>query len=407
MKRKESVDKSYTTIAGCCTGAMVQKKKRPKETESFLPSGVREIPLFYPPKQDVEVMVQELRDTLESRWWGQGPKVDRFEKEFGNLLGNKYCAFVNSGTAALHLAYVLAGVKPKDEVIVPVLTCTATCHPILLLGAKPVFADIRTDTLTANPEDVEKKITDKTKAIVVVHLGGLVEDVKKFRQLSRKYDIPIIEDGAQALGASNIGYGDFTCYSFQAIKHLTTGDGGMLVVKKASDYRKAKRLRWFDIDREAKANRKWQAWDRRGITFDQEVPGYKYQGNDIAASIGLAGLKTVQQTLTHRRILAAEYRKLLADCSAVEMLKDGDTSNWLFMVKVKGNRDDFAEYLLTYGVDTNVAHIRNDIFKVFGGKRADLPGMNEIESQYICLPLNDWVNIEDVRYICKLVAEWI
>jgi dTDP-4-amino-4,6-dideoxygalactose transaminase len=271
------------------------------------------------------------------------------------------------------------------------------------LGAKPVFADIRPDTLTMDPADVEKKITKETKAIVVVHLGGLVEDVGKFRSLSRRYDIPIIEDAAQALGARRLGYGQYTCYSFQAIKHLTTGDGGMLVVKKAAEYARAKRLRWFDIDREAKKNRKWQAWDRRGITFDQEVPGYKYQGNDIAASLGLAGLKTVRGTIDHRRQLAAEYRRLLAGCRAVELLKDGDTSNWLFMVKVKGSRDDLAEYLLRHGVETNVAHIRNDIFRVFGGKRLNLPGMNEVEHQYICLPLNDWVKMKDVRYICKLL----
>ena len=362
------------------------------------------IPLFYPPKQNVKEMIAELRDTLTSRWWGQGPKVDKFEKEFGRRFGHKYCVFVNSGTAALHLAYNLAGVGPGDEAIVPVLTCTATSHPLLLLGAKPVFADIRPDTLTMDPDDAERKITDKTKAIVPVHLGGQVEDDAKFRRLSKKYGIPIVEDAAQALGAGKIGDGEYTCYSFQAIKHLTTGDGGMLVVKKASDYAKAKRLRWFDIDREAKANRKWQAWDRRGITFDQEVPGYKYHGNDIAASIGLAALKTVRKSIAHRRKLAAEYRKLLSGCQAVDLLNDGDSAHWLFMVKVKGSRDDFAEYLLKHGVETNVAHIRNDIFRVFGGKRLDLPGMNAVEFQYLCLPLNDWVRVEDVHKICKLLT---
>jgi perosamine synthetase len=367
------------------------------------PGEVRMIPLFYPPTQDVNKMVSELRETLKSRWWGQGPKVEKFEKEFGRMFRHKYSVFVNSGTASLHLAYVLAGVGPGDEVIVPVLTCTATCHPILLLGAKPVFADIREDTLTVDPEDVERKITDKTKAVVVVHFGGLVEDVKKFRRLSRKFRIPIIEDGAQGLGARDIGYGNYTCYSFQAIKHLTTGDGGMLVVKNSADFRRAKRIRWFDIDREAKKNRKWQAWDRRGITFDQEEPGYKYHGNDIAASIGLAGLKTVRNSILHRRKLAAEYRRLLSGCPSVELLKDGDSAHWLFMVKVRGSRDDFADYLLKNGVETNVAHIRNDIFGVFGGKRLELPVMNAVEFQYLCLPLNDWVSIDDVRYVCKLI----
>jgi dTDP-4-amino-4,6-dideoxygalactose transaminase len=364
------------------------------------------IPLFYPPKQDVEEMLRELRDTLESRWWGQGPKAARFEQEFGAMFGHEYCAFVNSGTAALHLAYVLAGVGRGDEVIVPVLTCTATCHPILLLGATPVFADIRPDTLTVDPADVERKITPRTRAIVAVHLGGLVEDVEPLRRLSERHGIPIIEDAAQALGARQVGYGTYTCYSFQAIKHLTTGDGGMLVVKTAEDYTRAKRLRWFDIDREAKANRNWQAWDRRGITFDQEHPGYKYHGNDIAAAIGLAGLKTIRGALEHHHRLAAEYRRLLGDSKAVELLKDGDSADWLFMVKVTGSRDDLAEFLLNHQVETNVAHLRNDVFQVFGGKRLDLPGMNAVEFQYLCLPLNDWVSLDDVRTVCRLIQTY-
>jgi len=361
------------------------------------------IPLFHPPKQNVNAMVAELRDTLESRWWGQGPKADKFERAFGRMFGHRYPVFLNSGTSALHLAYALAGVGPGDEVIVPVLTCTATCHPILLLGAKPVFADIRTDTLTIDPEDVRKKITRRTKAIVVVHFGGLVADVAAFRRMSRRYGIPIIEDAAQAIGARGIGYGAYTCYSFQAIKHLTTGDGGMLVVRNQADYRRAKRLRWFDIDREAKANKRWQAWDRRGITFDQEVPGYKFHGNDIAASIGLAGLKTLPRTLQYRKRLAAEYRKRLSNCPSVELLKDGDSADWLFMVKARGNRDDLAEYLMKHGVETNVAHIRNDIFKVFGGRRRRLKGMNAVEFQYLCLPLNDRVRLADVRRVCDLL----
>jgi dTDP-4-amino-4,6-dideoxygalactose transaminase len=271
------------------------------------------------------------------------------------------------------------------------------------LGGRPIFADVRRDTLTIDPADVERKITEKTRAIVVVHFGGLIEDVATFRGLSEKYEIPIIEDAAQSLGARGVGYGKYTCYSFQAIKHLTTGDGGMLVLRDPDSYSRAKRLRWFDIDREVKAQKGWQAWDRRGITFDQEVPGYKFHGNDIAASIGLAGLKTVESTIRHREKLAQEYRRLLADSPAVELLKDGDSSHWLFMIKVKGSRDDLAEHLLVNGVESNVAHIRNDLFQVFGGERLPLPGMNAVEFQYLCLPLNDMVGLDDVRYICELV----
>jgi dTDP-4-amino-4,6-dideoxygalactose transaminase len=365
------------------------------------------IPLFYPPAQDVELILAEMRDTLSRRWWGQGPKVDRFEREFGEKFGFPRCVFVNSGTAALHLAYALAGVGPGDEVIVPVLTCTATCHPILLLGAKPVFADVRRDTLTLDPLDVRKKISSRTKAIVAVHLGGIVADSEHLKEIARDHDIALIEDAAQALGAPGVGYGDFTCFSFQAIKHMSTGDGGMLVVRTEYGEKLAKRLRWFDIDREAKIARGWQAWDRRGITFDQERPGYKYQGNDIAASIGLAALKTVDATLGHRARLADLYRRLLSGVYGIRLLADEPSSHWLFQILVQWDRDGLAEYFAAEGIETNVAHVRNDLFTVFGGRRQPgLLGMDEVEPQYLCLPIHDHVSANDVGYICGKIRLW-
>ncbi|MCJ7663024.1 MAG: DegT/DnrJ/EryC1/StrS family aminotransferase [Desulfobacterales bacterium] len=361
------------------------------------------IPLFYPPKMNVDLVMDEIRSTLESRWIGQGPKVDLFEKMFGEKFGFQLPVMVNSGTAALTLAYVLAGVGPGDEVIVPVLTCTATCHPLKHLGAKIVFVDIKPDTLTMDPADVRKKITSRTKAIVVVHLGGLIADTEKLMLLSVAWKIPIIEDAAQALGAEGVGFGKYTCFSFQAIKTMSTGDGGMLCLKTQEDYARAKLLRWFAIDREAKAKKNWQAWDRRGITTDQEEPGYKFQATDIDASIGLAALTTVDKSIEHRHKLARIYREELAGCDRVTLLAEGDSADWLFMVLVNGNRDEFAQKLLAAGIETNVAHVRNDIFTVFGGRQTDLPGMDSIESRYICLPINDHVSEDDVRYICGVI----
>ena len=365
------------------------------------------IPLFHPPAQDVCLMLRELGDTLSGRWWGQGPKADRFEKEFGEKFGFPRCVFVNSGTAALHLAYELAEVGPGDEEIVPVLTGTASCHPILLLGAKIVFADVRRDTLTVDPEDVARKVTSRTRAIVAVHLGGIVADAEVLKEIARDHDIALIEDAAQALGAPGVGYGDMTCFSFQAIKHMSTGDGGMLVVRTENAEKAARRLRWFDIDREAKIARGWQAWDRRGITFDQERPGYKYQGNDIAASIGLAALKTVDATLGHRARLADLYRRLLTDVYGIRLLADEPSSHWLFMIRVLWDRDGLAEYLASEGVETNVAHVRNDLFTVFGGiRQPGLPGMDEVEPQYLCLPIHDRVSANDVGYVCGKIKLW-
>jgi dTDP-4-amino-4,6-dideoxygalactose transaminase len=355
-------------------------------------------------------MIKEIRSTLKSRWWGQGPKVDEFEKRFGDKFWFDYCVMTNSGTAALHLAYILAGIKSGDEVIVPVLTCTATCHPLKAMGARIVFADINKDTLCLDPASLKRKITRNTKAVVVVHLGGYVD--YDLGRICLKENIPIIEDAAQALGSSYVGLGNFTCFSFQAIKALSTGDGGMLRINSAFPqadelYQRAKRLRWFSIDREAKAQKNWQAWDRRGITFDQDELGYKYQPTDIDASIGLAALRDFDRNQDHRHKLVDLYRALLANAPQVELLRDDSgNAHWLFMVLVNGDRDSFAEHLARNGIETNVAHIRNDIFKVFGGYRRKLPNMDAVESHYLCLPLNNNVNKRDVKYICKKIKEW-
>jgi perosamine synthetase len=365
------------------------------------------IPLFHPPNQNVDRMLAELRDTLSGRWWGQGPKVDLFEKRFGEKFKFPHCVMVNSGTAALHIAYRLAGVGPGTEVIVPVLTCTATCHPILLLGGKVVFADILPGTLTLDPKDVRKKISRRTKAIVTVHLGGLVAHMMELKETARIAEAVLIEDAAQALGSKAVGRGDISCFSFQAIKHLSTGDGGMVCVKTVRDEKRAKRLRWFDIDREQKIKKGWQAWDRRGITFDQVEPAYKFQPTDIDASIGLAALEDFDRNLKHRRELVGAYRHRLSGFRCLSLFERGkENADWLFMVRVNGDRDAFADWLRERGIETNVAHVRNDLFTVFGGVRRKLPGMDSVERQYLCLPLNSKVSLADVRAICDAISAY-
>jgi len=368
------------------------------------------IPLFWPPEIDMDRLKLELFDpdqgTFQGRWWGQGPKVNMFEKEFGERFGFKHSVMTNSGTMALWIAYVLAGIGKGDEVIVPVLTCTATCHPLLWLGAKIIFADIDPETLTLDPSDFESRITEKTKAVVPVHLGGLVAHAEEIKNIARRAGkIRIIEDACQALGAKSVGYGDFTCFSFQAIKALTTEDGGMLVTRCKRDYSRAKRLRWFAIDREAKSRAGWQAWTRRGITFEQEEPGLKAQPTDIDASVGFASMSRFGPNQAHRARIAQIYRQELGNLRAVKLLREGDTSNWLFMVKVE-DRDDFARFLWKNGIETNVAHLRNDIFKVFGGRRLDLPGMRQVEKKYICLPINTKMSESDAYYIAGAIINW-
>jgi dTDP-4-amino-4,6-dideoxygalactose transaminase len=364
------------------------------------------IPLFHPPRQDIELTLNELRDTLGSRWWGQGPKVELWEKRFGETFGFKYCVAVNSGTAALHLAYVLAGMKPGTQAILPVLTCSATSHAVKYTGADILYADIRPDTLTLDPNSLPEFRMDAT-VIVPVHLGGTVADSAAIQEYAQRYQLKIVEDAAQALGSKGVGYGDFTCFSFQAIKSLSTGDGGMLVCKNEDDYKRAKRLRWFAIDREQKIDRGWQAWDRRGITFNQDEVGWKYQCTDIDACLGLSALAHFEEwENSHRRALAHAYKNRLSGFPGVNLLNTriDESSNWLFMVLAcAGTRDALAEHLMRCGIETNVAHIRNDLFNVFGGKRLDLPGMRAVEYRYLCLPINSQVSLADVYYICDTI----
>jgi len=341
-------------------------------------------------------VTQEMRDavneTLHSRFVGQGPKVDLFEKDFCYKFNLDYAASMNSGTSALETAYDLIGLKEGDEVISTPLTCTATNLPLIRRGVKIVWADILEDTLCINPVDAIKKITERTKAIVQVHLGGIMANVGDV-------GVPVVSDACQALGIFN---GDYTCCSFQAIKHITTGDGGMLVTGDAESHHKAKLLRWFGIDREKKIANNWQAYAKRAMTFDIELPGCKRQMTDIAASMGIVGLKHYDDIMAHRSNIYHIYKAELAGVPGIRLVDGEINTYWLATVLVE-KRDDFARMMFEADIDTNLVQIRNDIFKIFGGKRVNLPVMNRIEDKYISIPLNMNVTEDDAVYITRRI----
>lgn len=361
----------------------------------------RSIPLFYP------TIPQAARDavqhTLKSQWIGQGPKVELFENKFQQKFNTYPTVAVGAGTDALHLAYILAGLKRGDEVIAPVFTCTATNLPLLWEGINIKFADIEKDSLNISVDHVKSLITRKTKAIVIVDYGGLPCNLAALQSLADDHKIPLIEDAAHSLGAKyHDGYigglSDFTIFSFQAIKLLTTGDGGMLTIKNAGKVEKARRLRWFGIDRKAKSLNNWD----NQIT---EV-GYKYQMNDIAASIGLATLPSVTSYIRHRRELFLEYKKLLKGIPGIKILNDEEKNkthaHWLMTVAVE-KRKDFEKSMEAHRIGSSQTHYRNDRYKIFGGKRKDLPNMDAMEDKYTLLPLTGKMTIADVAYICKLI----
>lgn len=360
------------------------------------------IPLFMPhmPAKAKEYV----NHTLDSRWIGQGPKVRQFEKEFSTIFGrNRESIAVGSGTDALHLAYLLAGIGPGDEVLTPLFTCTATNIPLLYIGAKPVFVDIEPQTMNMSVADARARMTERTKAIICVHYGGLPCEMDGLRELAAEFGIPIIEDAAHALGASYKGMpigaiSEFTMFSFQAIKHLTTGDGGMLTVQEPNLRALADKLRWFGIDREKKQLGVWEN--------DIVDVGYKYQMTDIGAAMGLAALEEWRETLAHRQELLETYMQELTDTPGVEILsKPNDYSDhaaWLMTVAVD-DRKDLQRKLLENGIEANQVHYRNDRYSIFGGRSDDYPEMDRLEARYLVLPLHTRMDSSDVQRIAQVI----
>jgi len=367
--------------------------------------GEGRIVLFRPnvPKKAIEY----ISEVLESRWIGQGPRVDEFEKKFEESFGGGHRAIsCGSGTDALHLAYLLAGVKTGDEVICTVFTCTASNLPALYIGAVPVFADIVPSTLNIDSAHVRSLITSKTKAIVFVDYGGLPADLDELVKISQEFNIPLIEDAAHALGAKHndrsIGsISDYTIFSFQAIKHITTGDGGMLTIKDPAKVEEAKRLRWFGIDRNSKFHGIWEN--------DIHEVGFKYQMNDIAAAMGLAALEEFDETLKFRKLLLSTYVNELQGVENLEIVGapvTDDHAAWLFTVLVPDAKA-LRDFLFTKDIESGQVHFRNDRYTLFGGRKTVLPNMDNVESRYLVLPLHTHMVESDVIRITRLIREFL
>lgn len=366
--------------------------------------GSDNIVLFHPhmPKKAIEYVT----DTLKTRWIGQGPKVDRFEQEFSTKFCPSHISIaVGSGTDALHLAYILADLQPGDEVIAPVFTCTATNIPFLYMGVKVIFADVQEGTLNIDPEHVRKLVTKKTKAIVCVHYGGLPCDMDELQAIADEYKLLIVEDAAHALGATYHGkkigeISDFTMFSFQAIKHLTTGDGGMLTIKNHGLLPKAQRVRWFGIDRSAKQMGIWEN--------DIKEVGYKYQMTDISAAMGLAALEEFDETLALRKRLFKKYEELLVDIEGLEFIggnyADREHAAWLCTVTAD-RRVDLQTKLRENNIESGQVHFRNDRYSIFGGRSANFPNMDLIEDKYLVLPLHTHMTVDDVARICAVIKQ--
>ena len=357
------------------------------------------ITLFWP--YISKSVMKPLSKVLASRWIGQGPKVNELEYKFAKMYSIPHVLSVNNCTSAIHLALILSGVKDADEVITTPLTCAATNIPILYQRARPVFADIQKDTLNIDPESVERKITGKTKAIMVVHWSGYPCDMDEISRIAKKHNLAVIEDAAHALGASYHGkyigsISDYTCFSFQAIKQITSGDGGILTTRLKTAFKRAKLLRWYGINRELGVAKQWK--------YVKEA-GYKYHMNDIAASILIAQLKDLPGLLRRREQIAKFYSENLRNIPGVKLRfqkPDRISGNWLFCLLVE-KRADFIRKLKENNIESGPVHLRCDIYPVFGGKRLNLPGMNFVEPKYVSIPLHTRLSDADVGKIVRVI----
>jgi perosamine synthetase len=368
-----------------------------------MPENRSPIDLFHP--YVPEGVAKAVSHVLAGRWIGQGPLVDRFEKAFRDYTGCETTPVaVGSGTDALHLAYILAGIEDDSEVVAPVFTCAATNLPLLYQRARIRFADIQTDTLNVDPDHIRSLVNERTRAIVCVHYGGLPCDLAEINAIGESWGIPVIEDAAQALGARYQGqrigsFSAYTTFSFQALKHITTGDGGMLSVRHESLVARARLLRWFGIDREAKASSRWNGNIR-------EI-GYKYQMTDVAAAMGLEALKVADETLAHRQGLFREYCARLRNVPGVRVIGgqaagDREHAAWLMTVRVP-DAEDLRRKLEAFGIESSAVHYRNDRYDIFAASRDAFPNMDAIDRQYLCLPLHSHMTLSDVEFICDAV----
>jgi len=311
----------------------------------------------------------------------EGQEVKLFERELEEKLGKQHILTVNSGTSALELAFELANIQEGDEVITPILTCTATNLPLVHRKAKIVFADVDYD-LNINIEDVKKKITTRTKCIVFVHFGGNNRGLAELLELCHSRNIILVEDAAQAIGSGYWGKADFTAVSLQAIKTITSGDGGLLICRNFEDYKKAKRLRWFGIDREDR---------KRDVT----EAGYKYHMNNINASIGRGNLLHLDELVIHKSQLGYIYNSY------------GLSPHIWMTVGLTDRYEELKKELEDNGFECDQHHYRNDKYTILGGRVKDCPIMDELENKYFFVPYHYGVTLEDAHKIGKICQKYI
>jgi perosamine synthetase len=353
---------------------------------------------FLPPKN---VLIPRLEEILYSGYIAEGDVVLDFEKHLGDLIGNPFCLSLNSGTAALHIALNLIGVTKGDEVISTALTAEPTNTTIALTGAKVVFADVEPNTGLISPTSIETHINKNTKAIMVVHYAGMVCDMDSINEISQKYNIPVIEDAAHAFLSKYKGQytgnnAPYTCFSFQAIKHLTTIDGGLICLKNEEEFTKARKMRWFGLD-------------KRVARLESNITeaGYKYHMNNVNATVGLVQLGYLKENVFKYIENGQFFDKEFYNIPGVTLIPyhtNTEPSYWLYTMQVE-RRDDFIKMMADNGIAASPLHLRNDKHAVFNAIPNQTPNLDIFYQNFVHIPCGWWVGEEERALIVNAIKK--
>ena len=361
----------------------------------------------------------EVAKVLTSGYIGQGPKVNEFEQKLSDFFDRDYVVTLNSGTSGLHLALHLLktkkgtwpGLSDGDEVLTTSLTCTASNFPILANNLNIKWVDIDEKTLNIDLDDLSRKLSPKTKVIMLVHWGGYPNDLDKLKEIQNKclelygFKPAIIEDGAHSFGSKYKGkylgnHGNIVTYSLQAIKHITSIDGGVLLLPHQDLYERAKLMRWYGIDRES--NRK----DFRCEADIQEW-GFKFHMNDVCATVGIENLKHVNDIVGKHQSNAKYYDDNLNNIAGLTTLTrhDGhESAFWIYSMLVE-NREGFYKWMKECNIVVSQVHERNDKHTCVINNKSLLPTLDKTISKVVSIPVGWWVNDEQKEYIVDCVKK--
>ena len=348
--------------------------------------------------------VQAVVDVLRSDYLTTGPKIAEFEKMVADCVGAKYAVAISNGTSALHAACFAAGIQSGDEVITTPLTFAASSNCVLYCGGTPVFADVDPKTYNIDPEDIRRKITDKTKAIIAVHLAGQPCDMDEIHKIAKEHDLLVIEDGAHALGSVYKGkkvgtISDMTTFSFHPVKPITTGEGGMIVTDNEEFYKKMMLFRSHGITRDENLMTR-----NDGPWFYQQLDlGYNYRITDIQCALGCSQMKKLDRFLARRKEIVARYNEAFADCENIVtpyQLPETESGWHLYIVQVKNcDRREIFEALREHGIAVNVHYIPvylHPYYQEHGYKDVHCRNAEEVYSHIISLPLYPTLTEEHV-----------